>query len=827
MAVGRKTSSPTHRTVHRRRTQQHVIDTMSTVSSSSPKYRRRPLPIHTRSSLSRSWSRRWWPRVFILLVALRLVSYLWWWRRVDLPKRVLETPQLRLGNNHNRPAVAALPSLVDQERRQEQEWMRQQAMTRKERTTPPAPRPIVLPRRDAWSLLGEPTLLPVGTDQDWPVLCRQANLTSASRVLLTGGALTQPMAVGLALLLHQQCGVETITGADVLFPNRRRLRLAAAQGYRLLLRSMAEFTLRVPWFGLRRKDGSRQWINDVRSTHIVHFNVRDKQVAWETNMLADQERLYSLQHDLQTWYDVLESVSRRKQRHPNEATPRILHVSLVEPPAVHASRISPILSSVHEAMNNMIVTHLQLAAPVVGPYIDNDDDDKSTNVMHVQEALAAVLTALGPSLAPWLRVEPRWLVSRAEWQQALMSSSNDTTLTSRRAVETRIWQQYGSPPSLSTPSPLAIAKPPDYLITFGAYEPRYPCPSTCSSLLPCLPSVWDGIAATSRSVTASCDYVVYGVFLTEDLDQLVLPRGYPAAQLCRVAFVSGKSVLVRDELADKLVDGQTLSEALQLWNGKIQSNQWTLIWLPSDDESTLSDADLALLRIDPRGMFADSVQKALYVETQELAVPADSALLRVLSQIDRPALGERSRREQRSGTEVARWVKLPPERARQSIFFAGEPAPAYQPKNAAAFVQLAGPDFYFPSRQVAFYDQVAHLVQTNDMRPEDETRSTIYFSFPYQWISMAILVHDFQHDASRQFRCSWYHEYLYWGGNRNAEELTFAFVMAKHRIQGKMGPFIEDEDSWQPLLLDDETRRPNGQGGDLFVRLMRKRNDAK
>ena len=106
---------------------------------------------------------------------------------------------------------------------------------------------------------------------------------------------------------------------------------------------------------------------------------------------------------------------------------------------------------------------------------------------------------------------------------------------------------------------------------------------------------------------------------------------------------------------------------------------------------------------------------------------------------------------------------------------------------------------------------------------------------------MSILIHDLVSIPAHDLRCRWYDEYLHWGGNVDAEELTLGFVMASMRIAGTLGlPVSKSVDSptedlsWLPLMnygsTDAQRRRVvGGKGNDnveAFVRIMRQRNSS-
>jgi hypothetical protein len=122
-------------------------------------------------------------------------------------------------------------------------------------------------------------------------------------------------------------------------------------------------------------------------------------------------------------------------------------------------------------------------------------------------------------------------------------------------------------------------------------------------------------------------------------------------------------------------------------------------------------------------------------------------------------------------------------------------------------------------------------------------RDTVYQSFPYQWTRLSLLIHDFTMEESRQLRCDWFDEYLFWGSNRNLEELSLAYVIGKRRIEGGIGPNLEDSDdtSWSPLLKNtgdgdemepgdndemESDRVVNKRGAEVFIRMMKRQADS-
>lgn len=344
-----------------------------------------------------------------------------------------------------------------------------------------------------------------------------------------------------------------------------------------------------------------------------------------------------------------------------------------------------------------------------------------------------------------------------------------------------------------------------------------------------MPSAWDDIVARSHQATRGCQYVAYFGNFSQSVDSLYEPRSL-IGDLCRVAFVSGQSLLVKDAVMKSANRNLTEvpADLLKEYNGRIKSNGWTLVWIPNHDDETLSDADNALPLVDPSRLFADSVQKAIFLGSSEFARTSNNMLLRVFLHMDRVKLEGHAIKEKRPGTQVSRWVPQPPERARRAILFAGEPPDEDMPDNASDFVDMLDAKDVVSTKQLAFYQQAAHLIQTNDMRPEYEIRQTVYPSFPFQWTRLSIIIHDFTMDESRQLRCDWLDEHLFWGQSRNLEELSLAYVIARRRIEGSLGPSTnEDGDtSWNPLWrdtgdeYDPKERVVTEQKTEAFLRVM-------
>ncbi|GKY96489.1 hypothetical protein MPSEU_000608300 [Mayamaea pseudoterrestris] len=660
---------------------------------------------------------------------------------------------------------------------------------------------------------------------DWPKYCKNARLSSSSKVWITN-ILSSPPGAAFALLIAKQCHVKHIIGIDAMFPNTRKLRMRLLHDkVRILKRSIDEFSLHVPWSGLRKRTKSMEWSGGVMPTHIIHFDT-----AWEWHVMNHYDPVLSDVMEERNRNIYLRSTSRAvlddalatvvvMAERQTQPLPRLAHVSSED------GRLNPttIASAFYDEYFGLSTGHLLLPLGVmVGPlvqsytsYVTVDDQES----LYTDDVMASLFMALQSS-------------ARKQQLSFTRPENLSDDHISRRRQASLMWQRRIADPyeldatiSDANFSTRAL----EFVTTYGVSESRFPCASKCRSSS-CAPSAFDSIQSISHAATRDCQTVIYLAMFSKEQNDLVEPKGPALTKLCRIAFISGKSVLARHALASHLkLDGPFTDDQMNDWNGKVMWRRWTLIWLPNVDDKALSDADNGLLRIDPGGMFSSKIRRAIYVESQDFASTPDATILSIGKRIDRPTLGPRKVKERRSGIPgISRFHHYPAEPARKSVLFAGEPPSKSLPASMTDYIKRAGNNFYFPPRQLSYYEHVSHLVQNNDLRPEREIRATRYMTYPFQWISMIVVIHDLRLPESRELRCSWFDEYLFWGGNRDAEELSLAFLLGVRRIKGVLGPTIENEDeSWNPLVSDSECDvgeqcRVARDKSELFVRIMKR-----
>ena len=171
----------------------------------------------------------------------------------------------------------------------------------------------------------------------------------------------------------------------------------------------------------------------------------------------------------------------------------------------------------------------------------------------------------------------------------------------------------------------------------------------------------------------------------------------------------------------------------------------------------------------------------MLTESKVFAEPPNASLLRILSQIDLPAMPNHEVQEHRSGVSVSRWVPKPAQKARVVAMFASESS--QPPASVSEYSHWAANVTNLPRKQLIHYKH-ASLEQ------------------------------------ARTLRCNWLDEHLYWGpSNRYANELSFAWIMAKRRTEGSIGPNLDDDPTWTPLSRDETLR-----GEQVFLRFL-KRSD--
>lgn len=723
----------------------------------------------------------------------------------------------------------------------------------------------------------------------WSSQCSRSKLSHRSRIVITG-ILSSPAASALALIMYQQCNVTQITGVDPMVPNFLKLRLDSMKIYKQLYRIIPKFNLIVPVeaVGVDTID-SPDWLTEFDPTHIVNFeSLSDYSNSSVVGMEPTKERLFRIKQSTLVLEQMLRfctfkfqrmhrkyyDASIKKKKNFQGKLIRFLHVSNLLAPA-DTDSITQVTQRINEKIMEMYhvsayralavqnfnesigipIQHIMLPnlyGPLIPTRSDNKDEigihDSKYNIdmLYIDDAMSVLLQAL-KYIDGLYQLE----VDYNAVHQSL--HSNHTPLVKYRlnvdsALNNAIRYPYGLSMTESRNSDWINATeliPSSELFgnTYGIPPSEFPCASSCTSTLSlwqseCKSSAFDDIIQVSTNISKGCTYVIYVVDFSDQRTDLIQPRQLSFTNnanvtLCRIAFVSGKSSLVRDVLSSNLNSSvSNQSEILSHYNGHFQWNGWTLIWLNDRDDTGLTDAEISLLYLDPGNFFADSVAKVMLANDPEFAVQPDIHLLRILIGMNRRALPPYKTKDYRKGSPIYRWKEVNAENSRAVAFFAAESS--IRPKSIAEYKYLVlasenATEFPedFDQRQLFFYDESSLLIEANKHRPEFDIQDNVYELFPFQWLLMSVMIHDLQMEEARLFRCAWYDEHLFWSrsGEKNTrhgtEPLSLAYMIGKLKLEKSIGPAIDLKETWLPFM-DSVTEQiaVNQRGSDVFIRIL-------
>ena len=292
-----------------------------------------------------------------------------------------------------------------------------------------------------------------------------------------------------------------------------------------------------------------------------------------------------------------------------------------------------------------------------------------------------------------------------------------------------------------------------------------PCASGCGWHGKCASSVWDAVIEKARAATAKCKYVRYTVDLSSDLVELMKEKASKSKEkkdFCNIAFISSSSVLAKQS----------------------KDSHWTVITIDGN-ESTVTEAELSLAKLSPTMLFSDKVSHAFYADNRY----ADNRKLK--ASIDDAVTAIQS-------------MWLLPRSKRQSVMFSRiSTAQGHDINSVSAQARFVMSNFGVKmteqiQKQIQFYQQVSHLLRNNLLRPTNYANN-----FPFEYIRSYWLLHDLKSDEGHQLRCEVYEDHATWG-NRNMEDFSMAFVLAKRKVMMELGQKVETPDSpgdWYPLIV--------------------------
>ncbi|KAG7369834.1 hypothetical protein IV203_027580 [Nitzschia inconspicua] len=337
----------------------------------------------------------------------------------------------------------------------------------------------------------------------------------------------------------------------------------------------------------------------------------------------------------------------------------------------------------------------------------------------------------------------------------------------------------------------------------------FPCTSECArQSLSCRFSIWDAIIPISQRATSDCRYLLYTANFSDSIVELpeltvsVNNASWPQPAFCQLAFVSSKSPLVMNALS---VDASAV-------NGNFTSKGWRLIWI-NETENSLSEADYIMPKIAPSNLFSSQLSKAAYLEPQHMTSIPPLQILCFLMAKRLDASSIPAKLVHRKGHTVI--LPAVPERHIMLMghtfdFFLPEVSdPNYMSHLAKLVLSQKGQgiidDLSVTTRQLQAY--------TKSLQWQKEKM------IPFEPVDSYLLIHNLRYKQSRQLRCHWYEEQLFWSmgrENRDLEDLSLAFVMHRWRRQFWLDtPSIpEIEERWGERMLVEEKELPSDPNSD-------------
>jgi hypothetical protein len=710
--------------------------------------------------------------------------------------------------------------------------------------------------------------------------CSDAGLTASSRVILTD-ILTIPAASAFALLIAKHCKVKFIHGVDSMMPNTQNHRVGAMNVYQSLLHRIPNIKLVVPndsagfdiWSNMKELTAnnspffreSLHWIREFNPTHIIHFEsilTPTFERSRSTNSVEDDDQLSSsfnrlflmkksfLSTEQLLRYALHIGESRQNKMQLPQST-RFLYVSSKQQlPSNYNEQLlwnglftgNQILFQSYLAMSKAASPHEcdnlsihQLHFPDQNEKMDTFHQDSRS--VSVNEAVMAILRSLKEE-----NCEP------VEFSLPITSNHNSSVDHSVNDALLNDFHYHLTGPFEPAQETIRNYDKNGLQYLLGLDSDVFPCASSCargveqraSNSQQCTASPFDDIIPISIEATRGCGYVVFVVEVSHSLNGLVKPLQTTISQaealpLCRIAFVSEHSALVKDLVkTNHTLKHEDEREWFRTMNGKMKHESWTVIWLPYQDESMMSDADFSLLIIDPSKFFAPTVAKSMYTSVLEFAEPSDESLLRIMGGINRPAIPRHMEKEYRSGHKIFRFVVKEAESARSVALFGMEPSVNLQTlSDYEMLLNTNDSSVAVSDKQLKFYKEASYLIESQQFRLETEIQRENYFDrFPFQWISMATIIHDLKLDVALSLRCNWYKEHLFWGTHdeisrrKGTEPLSLAYLLGKIKLDGTIGQPIDNQKNWYPLL-DTNTNNVlrNERGAGVFLRIMKRAAD--
>jgi hypothetical protein len=340
-----------------------------------------------------------------------------------------------------------------------------------------------------------------------------------------------------------------------------------------------------------------------------------------------------------------------------------------------------------------------------------------------------------------------------------------------------------------------------------------PCASDCRWPGFCSSSPWDDIIDITKSLTESCQYVLYTVDLRPELVNME-KQSAPSqrhgweSNFCKIAFVSSSSKLAKSLYGYSMIDGTPMDE----WNGKFKDGYWFVVAIHGSQYS-MNEAERSMAKLAPNRMFHDGVEKAMYINHRRVCLTTDQAT-GVMKHLEMTGRDRTDKKSIVTDDKTEMRVYLPPRAPRHSVFFTNrytfpEGYDTSNARNLAKFVMtnMGIPESSDIRAQYHFYELTGHYTRTNTGRSPHYQDFFQDNFFPYDFLRTTWVVHNLRSDEARNLRCEMYQEHSLWG-NYGMEDLSIGYVLATKKVRMTLGekadPEYEGPEEWYPLLVPKE-----------------------
>lgn len=334
----------------------------------------------------------------------------------------------------------------------------------------------------------------------------------------------------------------------------------------------------------------------------------------------------------------------------------------------------------------------------------------------------------------------------------------------------------------------------------------------------CTSSPWDAVIETTKKLTETCEYVIYTVDLRTELAS-IRRQSAPSQRkgweksFCKIAFVSASSKLAKGTYENEL----NMNTPTIKWNGSRKAGHWIIVTVAGTQYS-MPEYERSLAKLNPTHFFHEGVQKAMYINLERVILTTDQAM-GVMYHMD---LSARNHPEKKTivdeKTKENKDIWLPPQPQRHSVFFTNKyrqkgDSDTSSVKNLARFVMRAYDiaETKDIRAQVAFYEEATRYTRSNMLRSPNYQDFHQANLFPFDFLRTSWVVHELKSEFGRNLRCEIYEEHSLWG-NRDMEDLSISFVLAKNKVKMRLGTMVDnrfaDHEEWYPLLIP---REPNDE----------------